>query len=33
MEVLNDHLNREEHKETGSTDHAVVKATFERGPA
>lgn len=32
-EILNDHLNREDHKESGSTDHGVVKATFKHRPA
>lgn len=32
-EVMNDHLNREDHKETGTTDHGIVKATFEFRPA
>ena len=33
LEILNDHLNHEDHKETGSTDHGVVKAVFEYRPA
>ncbi len=32
-EVMNDHLNREDHKESGTTDHGIVKATFEFRPA
>lgn len=32
MEIINDHLNDENHKETGTTDHGVVKATFEYRP-
>lgn len=32
MEVINDHLNDDNHKETGTTDHGVVKATFEYNP-
>lgn len=32
MEILNDHLNDDKHKETGSSDHGVVKATFEYRP-
>jgi endonuclease/exonuclease/phosphatase family metal-dependent hydrolase len=32
-EILNDHLNREDHKETGTTDHGIVKATFKHQPA
>lgn len=27
-EVINDHLNRENHKETGTTDHGIIKAQF-----
>jgi len=33
MEVLNDHLNHHDHKETGSVDHGLVKAEFEYRPA
>lgn len=32
-EIMNDHLNQEDHKETGTTDHGIVKATFEFRPA
>lgn len=32
MELINDHLNNEEHKQTGTTDHGVVKATFKYYP-
>jgi len=32
-EIMNDHLNREDHKETGTTDHGIVKATFRFQPA
>lgn len=32
-EIMNDHLNRDDHKETGTTDHGIVKATFEYRPA
>ncbi|QDU96986.1 endonuclease/exonuclease/phosphatase family protein [Lignipirellula cremea] len=32
-EIMNDHLNRDDHKETGSTDHGIVKATFKFSPA
>lgn len=32
MEILNDHLNRDDHKADGSTDHGIVKATFEYRP-
>ena len=33
MEVVNDHLNEHNHKETGTTDHGIVKATFKYRPA
>lgn len=33
MELFNDHLNTEEHKQNGSSDHGIVKATFEYRPA
>lgn len=33
MEVVNDHLNVDDHKESGTTDHGIVKATFEYRPA
>lgn len=33
MEVVNDHLNDDNHKETGTTDHGIVKATFTYKPA
>lgn len=29
MEIYNDHLNTENHKETGTTDHGIVKAVFK----
>ena len=32
MEIINDHLNDDNHKETGTTDHGIVKATFEYNP-
>jgi len=32
MEVINDHLNRDDHKETGSSDHGIVCASFEYHP-
>ena len=32
MEISNDHLNRDDHKESGSTDHGIVRATFEYRP-
>ena len=33
MEITNDHLNTDDHKESGSTDHGIVRATFEYRPA
>ncbi len=33
MELLNDHLNTDEHKLNGSSDHGIVKANFEYRPA
>ena len=33
MELINDHLYDENHKETGTTDHGIVRATFEYRPA
>lgn len=33
MEIANDHLNSDDHKETGSSDHGIVRATFEYRPA
>ena len=32
MAVFNDHLNREDHKADGTSDHGIVKATFEYRP-
>lgn len=32
MEVSNDHLNDDNHKETGTTDHGIVRARFEYRP-
>ena len=32
MDVINDHLNDDEHKELGTSDHGVVKARFEYRP-
>lgn len=32
-EIVNDHLNDGNHKETGTTDHGIVKAMFEFRPA
>ncbi len=32
MELSNDHLNRDDHKETGTSDHGVVRAMFEYRP-
>ena len=31
--IVNDHLNDENHKETGTTDHGIVKTVFEYRPA
>ena len=33
MELNNDHLNRKDHKETGTSDHGIIRATFEYRPA
>lgn len=33
MEIFNDHLADEDHKETGTTDHGIVKAIFKYDPA
>ena len=33
MELINDHLNTKDHKEDGTSDHGIVKATFEYRPA
>ena len=33
MDITNDHLNTDAHKETGSSDHGIVRATFEYRPA
>lgn len=32
LEIINDHLNNEEYKINGSTDHGVVKSSFEYRP-
>ena len=32
MDIRNDHLNRDEHKENGTSDHGIVRATFEYRP-
>ena len=32
MDVFNDHLNLDEHKEDGSSDHGVIRASFEYRP-
>ncbi len=32
MELSNDHLNRDDHKKTGTSDHGVVRAMFEYRP-
>lgn len=33
MDISNDHLNRDDHKITGTGDHGVVRASFEYRPA
>jgi hypothetical protein len=33
MDVVNDHLNHDDHKADGSTDHGLVRAMFEYRPA
>jgi len=33
MEIANDHLNHERHKDDGSTDHGIVRASFFYKPA
>lgn len=33
MEIANDHLNSDDHKENGSSDHGIVRVTFEYRPA
>ena len=33
MEVMNDHLNREDHKATGTNDHGIIRASFSYSPA
>lgn len=33
MDLYNDHLNDDDHKESGTSDHGVVRATFEYRPA
>lgn len=33
MDIRNDHLNDEDHKQTGSTDHGIVCARFKFAPA
>jgi endonuclease/exonuclease/phosphatase family metal-dependent hydrolase len=33
MELINDHLNTDDHKDNGTTDHGIVRATFEYRPA
>lgn len=33
MDLSNDHLNQDDHKESGTSDHGVVRATFEYRPA
>jgi endonuclease/exonuclease/phosphatase family metal-dependent hydrolase len=33
MEIANDHLNREDHKATGTNDHGIVRVSFIHKPA
>jgi len=33
MDIRNDHLNTDEHKEDGTSDHGIVRAAFEYRPA
>lgn len=33
MEIFNDHLNTDNHKDNGTTDHGIVQAEFEYRPA
>lgn len=33
LEIFNDHLNNDKHKENGSTDHGIVRTEFEYRPA
>ena len=33
MEIVYDHLNSEDHRDNGSSDHAIVSASFEYRPA
>ncbi len=33
MDLFNDHLNKSNHKENGTSDHGIVRATFEYRPA
>lgn len=33
LEIMNDHLSDDDHKKTGTTDHGLVRATFEHHPA
>ena len=33
MDVFNDHLNDDEHKEDGTSDHGIIRASFEYRPA
>ena len=32
MQIFNDHINRDDHKESGTTDHGIVWADFEYWP-
>lgn len=33
MEIANDHLNHDDHKESGTTDHGIVRAAFKASRA
>lgn len=33
LEIANDHLNRDDHKVTGTNDHGIVRVTFKHRPA
>lgn len=33
LSINNDHLNFDDHKPDGSTDHGVIRATFKYSPA
>jgi hypothetical protein len=33
MDITNDHLNNDDHKANGTSDHGIVRAVFEYRPA